>query len=178
MLDRFVFFGTLIASAYAAAILDAHCQMPCGIYHDDMVYDQIDQFVETAYKGISVMNESKFNTVKEKNEFVRWVIQKEKCCNEATDLITAYFLQQKIKPDEPDTMKRLQSAHKMLFLIVAIKQNTELDFVKQFNEEWEKFKLMFHREGYECQMEKLEFKKLEELKEVHQNKIEEAKTSK
>lgn len=160
------------------SFLDAHCQMPCGIYHDDMVFDQIDQFVETVYKGISVMNESKFNSVKDKNEFIRWVMQKEKSCCEAADIISTYFLQQKIKPDEPDTMKRLQSAHKLLFLIVAIKQNTDLEFVKQFNEEWEKFKLMFHREGYECQMEKLEFKKLEELKNAHQNKSEEKKDAK
>jgi len=144
--------------------LNAHCQMPCGIYHDDMVYDQIDQFVETVYKGISVMNDSKFSTVKEKNEFVRWVVQKENSCNEAADLITVYFLQQKIKPDESDTIKRLTSAHKLLFLLVAIKQNSDLEFVKQFNEEWEKFKLMFHREGYECEMEKLEFKQLNELR--------------
>ena len=27
--------------------LTAHCQMPCGIYHDSMVYDQIDQYAET-----------------------------------------------------------------------------------------------------------------------------------
>lgn len=168
-MKKFLLIGL---SAYATwtADLSAHCQMPCGIYHDDMVYDQIDQFVETVYKGITVLNESKFSTVKEKNEFVRWVGQKEKCCSEAADLLTVYFLQQKIKPGEDDTVKRLVSAHNLLFLLVAIKQNTDLEYVKQFNAEWEKFKLMFHREGYECEMEKKEFKELEALRKAQGEK--------
>lgn len=156
--------------------LEAHCQMPCGIYHDDMVYDQIDQFVETVYKGISVMKDSKFETLRDRNEFIRWVVQKEKECDEIAELITIYFLQQKIKPDEPDTTKRLISAHKMLFLIVAIKQNADLEFVKQFNQEWEKFKLMFHREGYECEMEKREMQQLENLRKAQQEKNKAAQT--
>jgi nickel superoxide dismutase len=163
-----IFIGLIGVSMLFQGNLSAHCQMPCGIYHDDMVYDQIDQFVETVYKGISVLNEGRFTSVRDKNEFIRWVAQKENCCNEAAEIITTYFLQQKIKPDEPDTAKRLASAHKLLFLLVAIKQNTDLDFVKQFNEEWEKFKLMFHREGYECEMEKKEFRELDELRRKQQ----------
>lgn len=150
--------------------LAAHCQMPCGIYHDDMVYGQIDQFIETVYKGISVMNDSKFSTVREKNEFIRWVMQKEKSCNDTADLILRYFIQQKIKPDEDDTVKRLVSAHNLLFMLMTIKQNTDLDFVKQFNAEWEKFKLMFHREGYECEMEKKEFQEIDNLKKAQEVK--------
>jgi nickel superoxide dismutase len=149
---------------------NAHCQMPCGIYHDDMVYDQIDQFVETVYKAIAIMNQNKNATPKDRNEFVRWVIQKEKSCNETAELISYYFLQQKIKPGEPDTEKRLIAAHKLLFGLVAIKQNSDLEFVKSFNNDWEEFKLMFHREGYECEMEKKEFDTLEELRKKQEAK--------
>ncbi len=46
----------------------------------------------------------------------------------------------------------------MLFLLVAIKQNVDLEFVKEFTEEWEKFKLMFHIEGYECKIEEIKLK--------------------
>lgn len=147
-----------------SSLLHGHCQMPCGIYHDDMVFDQIDQYVETMYKGITVMSESKFTSLKDKNEFVRWVVQKENASNEAANLLVTYFLMQKVKPGEDDTIKRLTSAHKLLFLIVQIKQNADVEFVEAFNEEWEKFKLMFHREGYECDMEKLKLKKFDEEK--------------
>lgn len=169
MLKKFA-AGLALSALTMTSSLQAHCQMPCGIYHDDMVYDQIDQFVETVYKGMSIINENKIGTPKEKNEMVRWVVQKEKCCNEAADMITTYFLQQKIKPGEDDTVKRLVSAHKLLFLMVAIKQNTDLDYVKQFNEEWERFKLMFHREGYECEMEKKSFEDLNKLREAQAEK--------
>ncbi len=167
---KFASLGLCALLSLSTIDLKAHCQMPCGIYHDDMVYDQLDQFVETVYKGISVMNESHFTTPKERNEFCRWVTEKENSCNEAANLITVYFLQQKIKPDEEDTVKRLKSAHKLLFLLVGIKQNSDLDFVKQFNEEWEKFKLMFHRQGYECMMEKKEFEQLDKLRKAQAEK--------
>lgn len=154
-----ILLTTSMALLLAQGGLMAHCQMPCGIYHDEMVYGQIDQYVETMYKGISVLNNSKFSTTKERNEFIRWVIQKERASDDAAQLINGYFLQQKIQIGEESTTERLISAHKLLFLIVGIKQNTDLEFVEAFSEEWDKFKLMFHREGYACDMERINFKK-------------------
>lgn len=139
--------------------IHAHCQMPCGIYHDDMVYDQIDQYIETMYKGISVLNNNKFNNPKERNEFVRWVLEKDKESDDVAEILNKYFLQQKIKNGEPDTVKRLVSVHKLLCTLVVIKQNVDLKFIETFSDEWEQFKLMFHREGYECDMEKIRMKK-------------------
>lgn len=153
-----------VAGMFMYGSLHAHCQMPCGIYHDDMVYDQIDQYIETMYKGISVINNSKFGDAKERNECIRWVMQKEEASNEAASLIMKYFLQQKIKAGEDSTAKQLASAHKLLLLIVSIKQTVSLDMVHDFQHEWESFKLMFHREGYECDMEKLRIKEDEEKK--------------
>jgi len=157
MKKRLLTFGIAL-TLLGQGVLSAHCQMPCGIYHDDMVFDQIDQYIETMYKGITVLNDNKFDSVKDKNEFVRWVIQKEKASDEAANLILTYFLQQKIKPGEADTQKRLAGAHELLFLIVQIKQNVDKKILESFSHEWESFKLMFHREGYECEMEKIKLK--------------------
>lgn len=142
--------------------LSAHCQMPCGIYHDDMVFDQIDQYVETMYKGMTMLTTSKFETPKDRTEFVRWVMTKDSSSNDVAELINTYFLQQKIKPGEPDTTKKLISAHNLLFLIVQIKQNTDRTLVEKFNDEWEKFKLMFHVEGYSCKIEMMKERKRQE----------------
>jgi nickel superoxide dismutase len=150
-----------LAICYSKLDLSAHCQLPCGIYHDAMVFDQIDQYTETMYKGIAVLNQLKIQNVHDQNELVRWIMEKEKESNDISNVFTFYFLQQKIKPDEPDTVKMLKSAHKLLFLIVAIKQNTDLKFVKEFAAEWEKFKRMFHIEGYECKVEMMKIKALE-----------------
>ena len=149
----------IVSTLSLSSLINAHCQMPCGIYHDDMVYDQIDQYTETMYKGVSVLNDSKFATVKDRNEFVRWVMEKESASDEVASILTKYFLQQKIKPGEPDTTKRIVAVHKLLFLLVAIKQNASLEFVKEFTKEWDQFKLMFHQEGYECLVEEMKLKK-------------------
>lgn len=133
--------------------LAAHCQMPCGIYHDEMVFNQIDQYIETMYKGLTEIKNSKFSTPLERNNFIRWVMLKETASDEMANLITQYFLQQKIKPGEPDTAKRLVSAHKMLFELTAIKQNVDLAMIDNFADEWEKFKQMFHVMNYECQID-------------------------
>lgn len=157
-----MFLITIASLCLAKAQLYGHCQMPCGIYHDEMVYDQIDQYAETMYKAISEINASKFETPKERNQFVRWVYQKETQSNEIANLITTYFIQQKIKPDEEDTTTKTLLAQKLLFLLVQIKQNTEVKLVHEFMEEWEKFKHLFHRAGYECRIEMLKVKKWEQ----------------
>lgn len=157
------YFALSLCLITAPIILSAHCQMPCGIYHDDMVFDQIDQYVETMYKGMSMLRNSKFDDADSRNTFVRWVALKEKLSDDTAQLLMEYFLQQKIKPGEPDTAKRLESVHKMLFLIVKVKQNTDRKVIEEFNDVWEKFKLMFHVEGYECKMNLIQQKKREEL---------------
>jgi nickel superoxide dismutase len=161
MSSKWFFVLMMLAIGGMSTQCGAHCQMPCGIYHDDMVFDQVDQYVETMYKAISMLKDSQFSTVREKNEFIRWVIQKEKASDEVAQLITTYFLQQKIKPGEEDTVKKLVSAHKLLFLAVQIKQNTDLSIVEAFSDEWDLFKHMFHIEGYECEIEKIKLKKRE-----------------
>lgn len=167
-MKNFLLVAGVLASLSFHSGLSAHCQMPCGIYHDDMVFDQIDQYVETMYKGMTMLRDSKFATPKDRCEFARWVMTKDNSSDELADLITTYFLQQKIKPDEQDTAKKLTSAHKMLFLLVQIKQNVDRNLVESFADEWENFKLMFHVEGYACKVEELRQKqrqqKLAELK--------------
>lgn len=141
--------------------LSGHCQMPCGIYHDELVFNQIDQYIETMYKGITELKNSKFTSPFERNNFVRWVMLKDSASDEIAVLITEYFLQQKIKPGEPDTVKRLTSAHKMLFELTAIKQNVDLKMIEDFADEWENFKQMFHVLNYECQIDIIKRRKRE-----------------
>lgn len=144
------------------SMVSAHCQMPCGIYHDEMVFDQVDQYVETMVKGISVLQDDKYQNVQDHNVSTRWIMLKEKASDEIADLITVYFLQQKIKPDEKDTTKRVLSAHKLLFYLVQIKQMVDLRVVNDFYEEWERFKLMFHIEGYKCKVSQVKLQKWKE----------------
>jgi len=159
-----------------SASLAAHCQMPCGIYHDEIAYDVLDQYVETVHKGISELLTMKFETPAERNQYVRWIIQKEKLSDEAAQTILKYFLQQKIAPGEADTTAKVVAAHKMLSLLVAIKQTVDLKILYEFLDEWNKFKLMFHREGYRCKIEEMKLKKWqEEAKKLREKEAQEEK---
>jgi len=142
-------FSLFLITLLGQAPLNAHCQMPCGIYNDQMVYDQVNQFYKTVYKGVMAMKNNKLETVEDKNQFVRWVMTKERLCNETAEIITKFFLQQKLKPDDEDTKPLILSAHKLLFLLVAIKQTVDVDIVNDFGKEWDHFKYLFHPE-VEC----------------------------
>ncbi len=149
----------------AQAHLVAHCQMPCGIYHDNMVYDQIDQYAEAMYKAVSEISSNPANSPKDRNQLVRWVLEKEKESDVATHMITSYFLQQRIKPGEEGTIPKVVSAQKLLYLIVKIKQNTDKQPVFEFMEEWENFKNMFPHDGYKSSISP---EKINEWKVEHQ----------
>lgn len=166
-MQKLIFSLLCVMGCYSQ--LTAHCQMPCGIYHDEMVFDQIDQFIETTVKAISVLNDNPFSNVQQHNEFVRWIMQKEKGATETAELILTYFLQQKIKPNEEDTAKRVISAHLLLFYLVQIKQTVDLKIVNDFYEEWERFKLMFHIEGYKCKVSQVKLKKWAEKRQQTQD---------
>lgn len=169
--------GTLLNNAP----LSAHCQMPCGIYHDDLVFSQIDQFVETMYKGLTVLSENKFASLHDKNEFIRWVYLKEKMCDDTADLFLTYFLQQKIKPGAEDTVKKVNSLHKLVFMLVGIKQHIDLQMILDFNLEWEIFKHMFHPDGYQCAKTKErleEWEQWEKDQKTKENKVKEKEQDK
>jgi nickel superoxide dismutase len=148
--------------------IQAHCQMPCGIYHDDMVFDEIDQYVETMYKAVSVLKENKFDTANEKNQFIRWVMTKDEASSAIVERLSQYFLQQKIKPAEndEDTLKKVTTIHKLMFLVVQIKQHVNIEIVKEFKNEWEKLKVLLHGKDYECSIQNM---KCGMQKESHQH---------
>ena len=163
-----IIFTSLALAFCSHSQLTAHCQMPCGIYHDDMVFDQVDQYIETMAKGVSVLTANKGVTIQERNEFTRWVIEKDEASDEIANVLVTFFLQQKIKPNEDDTVKRITSVHKLLFYIVTIKQTVDMKYLNDFYEEWENFKLMFHIEGYACKLEQIKLKKWAEKKKGEQ----------
>jgi len=143
-----IFLASAVACFSLTSSLSAHCQMPCGIYNDQMMYDQVNQFYLTAFKAVKALEHNEFTTDEDKNQFVRWVMTKERLCNETAMLLTTYFFQQKIMPID-DNIDLVKSLHKLLFQLVAIKQNVDIKLVKEFGKEWENFKQLFHPET-EC----------------------------
>ena len=84
----------------------AHCQVPCGIYND---HGRIHMLKEDATTiGKAVANIEALGTAtdpKSFNQRVRWVQTKEDHGSHIIEVVSEYFLTQKIKPAKPENRK-------------------------------------------------------------------------
>jgi nickel superoxide dismutase len=131
-----LFFLILMIGFPFKQILFAHCQIPCGIYDDPMRFNMIAEHITTIEKSMNqIMELSKSNPVNY-NQIVRWVNNKEKHADELSEIITYYFLAQRIKPvsvEEGDPYKsylqKLEMLHLLLVNTMKTKQSTDLSII-------------------------------------------------
>ncbi len=128
-LSLMVFFSTAAFS---------HCQMPCGIYDDEVRIKMIAEHVTTIEKAMKQVNELSKENTQNFNQIVRWIHNKEKHAEELSDIVTYYFLTQRLKPAEKtDTdayksyLKKLTLLHEMLIYAMKTKQKTDLAHVEK-----------------------------------------------
>ena len=103
----------------------AHCQVPCGIYGDQMRFEAMLEDQGTIAKAdaeiarISGEAASALNT----NQAARWVVTKEQHAQKIQDTIAAYFMAQRIKADGENYAAKLQAAHKVMTAAMKAKQD-------------------------------------------------------
>ncbi len=130
----------------ASQQLSAHCQVPCGIYDDQMRIKMISEHIDTiekAMKQIAVLsNESPVNY----NQVVRWVVNKEKHAEEIDGIVAYYFLTQRLKPTDATDKKqysqyleKLELLHHLLFYTMKAKQSTDETLIPKLREILKKF---------------------------------------
>ncbi len=107
----------------------AHCQVPCGIYDDQMRIHMMEEHVSTIEKAMKQIaaNENE-------NQTVRWIMNKDKHADELTDIVTYYFMAQRIKPDVDQYPEKLQTLHKIMIYSMKSKQTTDLSNVEKLKE--------------------------------------------
>ena len=106
--------------------LQAHCQIPCGIYDD---YARIQIMLEnaaTVKKATKMLSElvGKEDT-QSINQSVRWVSNKESHAQSIIATISDYFLTQRVKPSQDDYTKRLAKHHAVIIAAMKAKQNAD-----------------------------------------------------
>jgi len=111
----------------------SHCQVPCGIYGDEMRFVMIAENIRTIEKSMKQINELSKQQDKNWNQIVRWVQNKEKHADDTSRIITYYFLAQRVKPvDKKDAkayneyVRKLTLLHEMLIYAMKSKQTTDL----------------------------------------------------
>lgn len=139
----------LMMALGAGNALYGHCQLPCGIYDNDLIFNYVNQYIETMQKACDEIETLKTESAQDRAQFVRWVVLKDDESNKVADLVTSYFLQQVIKPEKEDTNKKVMAVYGLLQQLAKIKQTANVDPVNKFLEMWREFVLMFQETAAE-----------------------------
>lgn len=134
----------LFVLAFAAASLlsitssrlDAHCQIPCGIYDDNLRFSLLRENVTTIEKSMNQIVELSAAAPRNDNQITRWVMNKDAHADALTEIVTAYFLAQRIAPVDAsdahafeDCNAKLRALHGMIVEAMKAKQTTDLAHV-------------------------------------------------
>ena len=104
------FFCFLIA----ANNVTAHCEIPCGIYDDQVRITMISEHITTIEKSMNQIMEIQKEKKHNSNQLIRWVMNKENHAKELQEIVSQYFMTQRIKFDAKDYDKKIGFLHQML----------------------------------------------------------------
>ena len=154
-MTRFALAALSLALILApAAPAAAHCQIPCGIYDDELRVQLIEEHITTVEKSMNqIVTLGKANPV-DYNQLVRWVNNKEEHAQKIQDIVTAYFMAQRIKmpADHGDEKAMNEYLHKLALLhaiqvhAMKAKQTTNLGEVETLRKLVEQFRIAYFGE--------------------------------
>lgn len=104
----------------------AHCEIPCGIYDDEVRIKLMLEDLTTIEKSMNEINKIKGTKDHDANQLVRWVTNKERHANLLQENVSQYWMTQRIKPDAKDYDKKIQALHQLLVSAMKCKQTTDL----------------------------------------------------
>jgi len=151
---RIVAVSILATVAILASMAYSHCQIPCGIYNDQMRFDTIAEHITTIEKSMKLITELSGQDKPNMNQIVRWVRNKEQHADEISHIVSYYFMAQRVKlPAEGDTkaqnqyVKKLTLLHRMLVYSMKAKQTTNLANVEQLKSSLNEFHKVYFGES-------------------------------
>ncbi len=134
--------------AFSATSAAGHCEIPCGIYDDQLRASLIAEHLTTIEKSMKKIVElSKQNPV-DYNQLVRWVSNKEKHANEIQHIVTQYFMTQRVKSDAKKYSEKVAVLHKMLIYAMKCKQTTEVDNVNTLRSLLKEFESLYFEHAH------------------------------
>lgn len=111
--------------------LFAHCEIPCGIYNDRMRIDLILEDIQTIEKSMKQISLLEKKGNENANQLTRWIMNKEKHADKIQNIVSQYFLTQRIKFGAKDYDKKLALLHQMLVYSMKCKQSVDLANVEK-----------------------------------------------
>ena len=119
------YIATLFALLTPLSMAHAHCQIPCGIYDDSMVFTQLEQHITTIEKSMQ-----EISATDNMHDVTRWTVNKEEPAQKIQDIMAQYFLAQRLKPDVTNYLPQLMRIHQITIDAMKAKQTTDLKYVE------------------------------------------------
>jgi len=134
-MQRLVFLSLAILTVTLSGSRDAaaHCEVPCGIYADQMRFEQMLEDQTTIAKAMAKIREyDGAKSAQALNQGVRWVNTKEDHATKTQHVIAQYFMTQRIKPvDDLSSeagkkyVSQLTAAHRVTVAAMKCKQGVD-----------------------------------------------------
>ena len=130
----FLLLALTLTAAFAAWPVpraDAHCQVPCGIYGDELKFAELKQHVQTIAKAMAQIDKlAGGHDGQSVQQVARWVANKESHATTIQVEAQAYFLAQRIKfpKDESEHaayFAKLASLHEIIVHAMKCKQTID-----------------------------------------------------
>ena len=112
----------------------AHCEIPCGIYTDEMRVEMVEEHCKTIEKSMNQIAALSADPSKSANQLTRWVANKEEHADKVQGIVTQYFMTQRIKPSQDQYHEKLALLHAMLIDAMKCKQTTDPVHVAKLRE--------------------------------------------
>ena len=148
MKTKVFLLSSLLVAMFFMSRQDAygHCEIPCGIYGDSLRIQQIDEHITTIEKSMNSIIELSEADDKNYNQLIRWVTNKEEHAKKIQDIVSQYFLHQRIKPTDPSNTEqyekyitRLTLLHELQVYAMNAKQTTDLEYIEKMRNTLHKF---------------------------------------
>lgn len=130
----------------------SHCEIPCGIYDDHGVFNEIDLDIQTIEKAMNQINELSNDPKANMNQIVRWVNNKDRHADKIKKTVAEYFLSQRIKEPKneekqkkSDYLNELVYLHRLTVAAMKAKQTTDLKYVEDMKNAIRGFHDTYHK---------------------------------
>ena len=131
----------------------AHCEVPCGIYHDELRVEMIKEHIQTIEKAMVEIKELQSADTINYNQLVRWINTKEQHAKMIQEVAEQYFLTQRVKFADPSDkekydkyMAQLTTLHQLIVFAMKSKQSTDLAQVEHMRDALDAFEKAYFGE--------------------------------
>ena len=142
-------FSIILLSLFSFCLftvkVSAHCEIPCGIYDDQMRIHIINEHIATIEKSMSQITKIEKEKQHHSNQLVRWIMNKERHANEIQEIVTQYFMTQRINFDSENYEKKLGLLHQILIFSMKCKQTTNVDYPNKLRLIVQKFRALYFK---------------------------------